>query len=75
MSELKKGQIVACWIDDGFVKVIRIFDHKRCNKFMCRLPDNTLDEEDEFGYCMPLEEVEPSAFLGREKPPVEEDHE
>lgn len=73
MSELQKGQIVACWIDDGFVKVIRIFDHKRGNKFLCRLPDNSLDEEDVFGYCTPLEEAEPSAFLGREKS-AEEHH-
>ena len=73
MSELRKGQIVACWIDDGYVKVIRIFDHKRGNKFLCRLPDNTRDEEDDFKYCVPLEEVEPSVFLAREKT-AEEDH-
>ena len=66
MTELRKGQVVACWQGDNYCKVICIFVRKKGKFYLCRLmPDE--NELEEFKHCVPLEDIEPDAFLAREK--------
>ena len=70
MSELKKGQIVACWDRDDCDKMIRIFVCKEGEYFRCRMAGEEKNDVDrvfpwteEWSDCIPLEEVEHGAFL------------
>ena len=80
MSELKKGQIVACWDREDCNRFIRIFVSTRQagNKgecFECRLPSKAkgFPIVELWEHCVPLEEVEPSAFIGWERRAREQD--
>ena len=79
-SELKKGQIVAVWDRDDCAKFIRIFVRtmqvgNRRELFECRLPDDATGilPVELWEHCVPLEEVEPDAFIGRERHAREQD--
>ena len=74
MSDLKKGQIVACWDREDCDKFIRIFVSTRKVRnrgefFECRLPGDAkgILSVELWEHCVPLEEIEPDAFLAREK--------
>ena len=74
MSEFKDGQLVACWDRDDCDKTIRIFVCKEGEYFRCRMAGEEKNDVDrvfawteEWSYCIPLEEVEPGAFLGCDK--------
>ena len=79
-SELKKGQLVAVWDRDDCAKSIRIFVStmqagNRGELFECRLPDDATGilPVELWEHCVPLEEVEPGAFIGRERHAREQD--
>lgn len=74
MSEFKKGQIVACWDRDDCDKIVRIFVSKEGDYFRCCMAgeencsvDRVFAWTEEWSYCVPLEEVEPGAFLARDR--------
>ena len=70
MSKFKKGQLVVVWDRDDCNKFIRIFVStmhvgNRGELFECRLPDDATGilPVELWEHCVPLEEVEPGAFL------------
>ena len=65
MSELQKGQLVACWDRDDCDKFICIFVAKEGHFYRCTRAESVCyDEEGElWEHCVPLEEVRPDAFL------------
>ena len=74
MNEFKKGQLVACWDRDDCDKMIRIFVCKEGEYFRCRMAGEEKNDVDrvfpwteEWSCCIPLEEVEPGAFLSCDK--------
>ena len=74
MSELQKGQIVACWDREDCYKTIRIYEGKHDGKnHRCSTPGIAVEDIlfELWEYCVPLEDVAPEAFLAREK---EKDH-
>ena len=69
MSELRKGQIVACWDREDCDKSIRIFVCREGECYRCRLPGIEFGDPDFeiWEHCLPLEDIAPEAFLAREK--------
>lgn len=74
MKELSDNQIVACWDREDEDKFIRIFVKKRRVRnrgeyFECRLPGDAkgMLAVELWENCLPLEDIEPDAFLAREK--------
>ena len=69
MSELQKGQIVACWDREDCDKSIRIFVCREGECYRCRLPGIEFGDPDFeiWEHCLPLEDIAPEAFLAREK--------
>ena len=72
MSELKKGQIVAAWSSNYSSRHIRIFVEVGTNSFgdtvfLCRDAGEDEKYAIPWPHCLPLEEVEPGAFIDWER--------
>ena len=74
MKELRENQIVACWDGVDENRFIRIFVKKRKVRnrgvfFECRPPEGAkgMIGVEIWENCTPLEDIEPDAFLAREK--------
>ena len=64
MSDLKKGQIVACWDRDDCDKFIGVFIAKEGTLYRCARAESRNLNCELWQCCVPLEEVRPEAFLG-----------
>ena len=72
MSEFKKGQLVAAWSSNYSTRHIRIFVEIGTNSFgdtvfMCREAGEDEKYAIPWPHCLPLEEVEPGAFIDWER--------
>lgn len=72
MPELKKGQIVAAWSSNYSTRHIRIFVEIGTNSFgdtvfVCREAGEDEKHAIPWPHCLPLEDVEPGAYIGWER--------